>query len=98
MYARTKMQGPATTDPHVDRAQYEADCLTGRRFPIGTDTQMQERCQAAWRIREWLEIFMRYHLSTKKDSRNREARLRRNFTELLDLDPNTITRRTLAPW
>lgn len=98
MYARRTLIGPSTVDPKIDRVQYEADCLAGRRFTGATDVAMQEWCVAEWRIREWLEIFKRYHLSTKKDSRNREARLRRNFAELLDLDPNTITRRTLAPW
>jgi integrase len=98
MYARRTLPGPSTIDPKVDRAQYEADCLAGRRFPVVTDTVMQERCRSAWRLREWFEIFRRYHLSTVKDSRNRASRLRRNFAELLDLDPNTITRRTLTPW
>ena len=67
MYARCTLPGPSTIDPKVDRAQYEADCLAGRRFPVVTDTVMQERCRSAWRLREWFEIFRRYHLSTMKD-------------------------------
>jgi integrase len=98
MYVRRTLPGPATTDPKVDRVQYEADCLAGRRFPVVTDTVMQARCRSAWRLREWFEIFRRYHLSTVKDSRNRVSRLRRSFSDLGDLDPNGVTRRMIAPW
>ncbi len=98
MYARRTLPGPSTIDPHVVRAQYEADCLAGRRFPVVTDTVMQERCRSAWRLREWFEIFLRYHLSTMKDGANRAARLRRSFGELQDLDPNALTRMMIAPW
>jgi integrase len=98
MYVRRTLPGPATTDPKVDRVQYEADCLAGRRFPVVTDTVMQERCRSAWRLREWFEIFRRYHLSNMKDGANRAARLRRYFGELEDLDPNAVTRMMIAPW
>ncbi len=59
---------------------------------------MQERCRSAWRLREWFEIFRRYHLATMKDGTNRAARLRRYFGELEDLDPNAVTRMMIAPW
>jgi integrase len=65
---------------------------------VVTDTVMQARCRSAWRLREWFEIFRRYHLSTVKDSRNRVSRLRRSFSDLGDLDPNAVTRRMIAPW
>jgi integrase len=98
MYARRTLSGPSTVDPHVDRVQYEADCLAGKRFPGMTDTIMQERCRSAWRLREWFEIFRRYHLAGMKDGTNRAARLRRAFGELQDLDPNSLTRLMIAPW
>ncbi len=59
---------------------------------------MQERCRSAWRLREWFEIFRRYHVANVQDSRNRAARLQRYCTDLAGLDPNTVTRRTLTPW
>ena len=98
MYVRRILLRPSTIDPKVDRAQYEADCLAGRRFPVVTDTVMQERCRSAWRLREWFEIFRRYHLSTMKDGSNRAARLRRYSADLEDLDPNHLTRLMIAPW
>lgn len=98
MYKRKALPGPATIDPAVNQAQYEADCLAGRRFPIGTDTAMQARCREAWRLREWFEIYRRYHLARLQDSRNRESRLRRHFIDLQDLDPSRLSRLTLMPW
>lgn len=98
MYARRTVPGPSTIDPKTDRAQYEADCLAGRRFPVVTDTVMQERCRSAWRLREWFEIFRRYHLAKMKDGPNRAYCLRRYFDELLDLDPNSLTRLMITPW
>lgn len=98
MYRRPKLPGPATSDPKVDQAQYEADCLAGRRFPVVTDAAMQARCRAEWKLREWMEIYRRYHLATKKDASNRLSKLRCHFSELLDLDPNTLTKRDVMPW
>jgi integrase len=98
MYVRKTLPGPSTIDPKVDRVQYEADCLSGRRFPVVTDAVMQERCRSAWRLREWFEIFRRYHLVNMKDGANRAARLRRYFPDLEDLDPNNLTRLMIAPW
>jgi integrase len=98
MYAHRTLPGPSTIDPQVDRAQYEADCLAGRRFPVVTDTVMQERCRSAWRLREWFEIFRRYHLANMKDGQNRNVRFRRHFGNLEALDPNSLTRMMIAPW
>jgi integrase len=98
MYVRRTLPGPATIDPKVDRLQYEADCLAGRRFPVVTDAVMQARCRSVWRLRQWFEIFRRYHLSNMKDGANRASRLRRYFPDLEDLDPNNLTRLMIAPW
>jgi integrase len=98
MYVRFPQFSPATSDPASDPALYEADCLAGRRFPIVTDSAMQQRCLQAWRLREWFEIFKRYHLATVKMRSTRVARIRRYMKDLEDLDPNTVTRRTLTPW
>ena len=98
MYVRRTLPGPSTIDPQVDRAQYEADCLAGRRFPVVTDTVMQERCRSAWRLREWFELFRRYHLANMKDGSNRDSRLRRYSADLEGLDPNNLTRLMIAPW
>ena len=59
---------------------------------------MQERCRSAWRVREWFEIFRRYHLSTMKDGSNRDSRLRRYSADLEGLDPNHLTRLMIAQW
>lgn len=98
MYTRQTLPGPSTADPKTDRAQYEHDCLEGRRFPAVTDTAMQERCQKAWRLREWLQIFARHHLAALKDGANRASRFRNAWGELEDIAPDALTRRMIAPW
>jgi len=98
MYARQTLPGPSMADPKVDRAQYQADCLAGRRFPAVNDAVMLARCQKTWRLREWMEIFKRYHLSSMKDGANRAARFRRAWGELEDIAPDALTRRMIAPW
>lgn len=98
MYVRQTLPGPSTADPKSDRAQYRQDCLAGKRFPVVADTVMQARCRKTWRLREWLELFTRHHLSTMKDGANRASRFRRAWGELEDIAPDALTRRMIAPW
>jgi integrase len=98
MIIKRPLPGPATSDPSKDRAQYEADCLAGRRFPVAGDTAMQARCHAAWTMREWMEIYARYHLTTLASGWSRRGYIRRCFRELEALAPEPLTRSDLMPW
>ncbi|BCA55322.1 hypothetical protein W02_24620 [Nitrospira sp. KM1] len=79
---------------------YEAECLAGRRFPDPDDHELWQRCKETWRIREWIELYYRYHLSTLADSTTTviKARIGKHFTPLLDLKPESITRRWIIHW
>lgn len=88
----------AFASPNLDAATYEADCLAGRCFPRPGDTDMKRRCQESHRIKHWVELFRRFHISRYRDKYNAESRLKRFFPALYDVRPKDLTRQVIVAW
>lgn len=80
------------------KEQYEAECLAGQRFPNSGDKALWERCREEWTLREWIELYKRFHVSTLKDARSLLCRLDKHFVPFLHLHPTGITRLTVIQW
>lgn len=83
---------------HAKRDHYEADCLAGKRFPMPGDHAMWERCRQTYRIREWCELFLRFHVSRCRDRYNPVCRISRYFPPILDIKPADLTRPIILQW
>jgi hypothetical protein len=83
---------------HRSQDQYEEDCLHGRRFPRPGDTAMWERCRQSYRIREWVKLFIRFHVSRCIDRANPKTRFGRYFAPILPLKPADLSRPLIQQW
>lgn len=88
----------AFASPNLDAAAYEAECLAGRCFPRPGDADMRRRCQESHRIKEWVELFRRFHTSRYREQHNTESRIKLYFPPLLDIRPKDLTRQVIIQW
>jgi hypothetical protein len=84
--------------PNLDQAQYEAEVLAGRCFPRPGDTDMLHRCREEYRVKQWLELFRRFHLSLFADQHNSNSSFKRYFPPLLEVRPSDLTRPVVMQW
>ena len=73
--------------PHLNDATYEAECLAGRCFPRPGDADMLRRCQDAYRIQQWIELFRRFHMNSYAASSTEDCIFNRYFSPLLPVRP-----------
>jgi integrase len=84
--------------PQLDQASYETEVLAGHAFPRPGDTVMLQRCREEYRIREWLELFRRFHANSYATPSNEESIFRRYFVPLLTVRPRDLTRPVVVQW
>ena len=84
--------------PTLDQAQYESECLAGRCFPRPGDMDMLHRCREEYRIKQWLELFRRFHANSYATPSNENSLFRRYFVPLLTVRPHDLTRPVVVQW
>lgn len=84
--------------PLAPLSQYEADCLAGRCFPNPGDTRMEQRCREEHRLREWIELFRRFHMANLSPRTHYKSYFNVYFPPLLDVKPRELTRQAVQQW
>ena len=84
--------------PNLDQTQYEAEVLAGHCFPRPGDTDMLRRCREEYRIRQWMELFRRFHTCFYAQQHTSESRFKLYFPPLLEVRPSDLTRPVIMQW
>ncbi len=77
---------------------YVSECLEGLRFPEIGDAWLREYCRDHFTLRQVIELYQRYHLTTLKDPSSALCRIRKYFKALYPLKLSEMTRQGVTQW
>lgn len=77
---------------------YAGECLEGLRFPEIGDTWMRTYCRSHFTLRQVVELYQRYHLTTLKDPTSALCRIRKYFPPLYPMKLSEVTRQGVTQW
>jgi integrase len=77
---------------------YVSECLEGLRFPDIGDTWLRGYCRSHFTLRQVVELYQRYHLTTLKDPSSALCKIRKYFKSLYPMKLGDVTRQGVTQW
>lgn len=100
----SKLEGAVSTDARgagrtiAEQIQYEIEVNHGWRFPDPGDTRFEERIRMTYTLREWLNLYLRFHVRFIGSSRNAAHMALNYFGPLLSTPPSKLSRPAVMQW